>query len=208
VLVRANIPPTQRSGLAWDDDGSPPDAYLKLLVEGRQLWESPRVDDQLHPAFDASPESNLAVPRNAVIRLELWDKDAASSQPIGIYEGRAAGDAIVGANTTIKLEGGATLTVRVDKPLPLVGTGIAQYELRKHAVLVLKVVPHSPAARAGVSAGDRITAINGKLIDELGEGGATSALALAGQNGSELTLENDGQYRQVKLDEGYVWLSL
>jgi hypothetical protein len=208
VLVKADIPPTQRSGLAWDDDGSPPDPYLKLLVEGRLVWESPRIDDNLHPPFDASPEGNLAVARDAVIRLELWDKDAGSSQPIGIYQGRGAREAIMGANTNIKLEGGATVTIRVDKALPLAGTGIAQYELRKHAVLVLKVVPNSPASRAGVAVGDRITAIDGKQIDELGEHGAASALALAGQNGSELTLQKDGQYRQVKLDEGYVWLSL
>ena len=66
----------------------------------------------------------------------------------------------------------------------------------------------SPAARAGLKAGDRITAIAGKLVDDLPGGQAESALAQAGQTGAELTVEKDGQYRRVKLDDGYVWLSM
>jgi membrane-associated protease RseP (regulator of RpoE activity) len=172
------------------------------------VWESPRVDNTTHPVFDVGPEKNLALDRNTRIRLELWDKDGVSSEPIGVYEGRALGEAIMDAPMTIKLEGGATVTVRVEHPTPLLGTGIAQYEVRKRAMVVLKVVPNSPASRAGVKPGDRITAIDGKLVDELGGGRAESALAQAGQNGSELTVEKDGKYRRVKLDDGYVWLAL
>jgi hypothetical protein len=207
VLVRADIPPTQRSGLPWDEDGGP-DPFMKLMVDGRELWESPRLNDTTHPQFDTGPETNLALPRNTRLRFELWDKDGVTSEPIGIYEGRILGDAIVGTDVLIKLEGGATLTVRVEKPAPLVGTGIAQYEIRRHAMVVLKIVPNSPASRAGITPGDRITEIDGKLLDELRGGKAESALAQASQNGSELTLEKDGAYRRVKLDNGYVWLSM
>jgi hypothetical protein len=207
VLVRADIPPQKRSGLPWDDDGKP-DPYLKLVVDGRKVWESPKLENELHPRFDASPPYNLALDRHKRIRLELWDADGMAADPIGIYEGRALGDAIVGANTTIKLEGGATVTVRVEPPQPHQGTGIALYEVRKNALVVLKVVPNSPAARAGLSAGDRITAVNGKLVDHFEPGQAESALALAAQQASELTVERDGNYRRVTLDGGYVWLSM
>lgn len=207
VLVRADIPPQKRSGMSWDDD-SGPDPFLKLLVDGKVRWESPVLENNIHPVFDASTPRNFDFPHTSRIRFELWDKDGVTADPIGMYEGRALGEAIVGAHTTIKLEGGATLTVKVAKPAPHVGSGIASYELRKRALVVLKVIASSPAARAGLKPGDHITSIDGKMIDELGPGQAESAMTLAGQNGSELTVQSNGAYRQVKLDDGYVWLTM
>jgi hypothetical protein len=207
VLVRADIPPHKRSGLSWDE-GHGPDAYLRFLVAGEEIWRSPVVENSIHPVFEASPPKNFAFSPDTRVRLELWDKDGVTADPIGIYEGRGLGQAVMGAPTTLKLEGGATLTVKIDRPVPHFGSGIALYEKRRQALLVLKVVPNSPAARAGLKAGDRITAIAGKLIDDLEQGQAESALTQAGQRGSELTVERAGTYRRIKLDDGYVWLTM
>ncbi len=209
ALVDADIPSRQRSGLTWDDDvNDPPDPFVRVLIRAREVWQGPTAQNTAHPRWNASPEHNLAFDRSERVRFELWDDDGMASDPIGIYEGRALSDAIVGADTILKLEGGATLTVRVDYPKPHVGTGIALYEVRKTVLVILEVTPNSPASRAGLVAGDRITAIDDRMIDELGGHRAESALALAAQNKSELTVEKAGKFRSVKLDQGYVWIAL
>jgi hypothetical protein len=208
LLVSAEIPRETRSGSPWDDDKTPPDPYLKLLVGDREVWETRTYDNQDHPTFNTSPPRNLAIDRNARVRLELWDDDGVTSDPIGVYEGRALGDAIVDAETIIKLEGGATVTVRVQRPDAHRGTGIALYELRKTALVLLDILPNSPAARAGLKAGDRITALDGRSIEDLGPKKAESGLVLSVQNQSELVVESAGKSRVVKLDRGHVWLAM
>lgn len=207
-LVRAEVPREKRSGLSWDDQGGLPDSYLVLSIDGVKRWESPVVTDSIAPTFDAQPAQNLAFDRSARVRMELWDKDAIGGDPIGIYEGRALGEAILQADTTIKLDSGATVTLRLMRPEPKLGVGISQYEVRPSALLILAVTESSPAARAGLAGGDRITAIGGKPIKSMTRPQAESALALALQNQSELSVLRGDALRKVKLDAGYVWPAL
>jgi hypothetical protein len=208
VVVSADIPRETRSGTRWDDDKSPPDPYLKLIIKGEEIWETKTLDNQDHPVFNASPPRNMAISRDAKVRFELWDDDGVTSDPIGVYEGRALGEAIMDSDNILKLEGGATLTVRVQPPDAHRGTGIALYEVRKNALVILQVLPYSPAARAELAPGDRITAIDGRTIEELGPKKAESSLVLAVQKQSELLVEREGKSRVVKLDDGFVWLAM
>lgn len=209
TVVSAEIPRTQRSGLPWDDREGDADPYVRLSVDEREIWQTKPLENTVHPSFQQSPPRNLAIDRGARVRIELWDDDGVSSDPIGIYEGRALGEAILDAETILKLEGGATLTVVVSRPEAHMGPGIALYEVRKDALLLLEILPRSPAARAGLAAGDRITAIDGRTIDQLGPKRAESALVLAAQRQSELTVAREGApLRAVKLDKGYIWLSM
>jgi len=74
--------------------------------------------------------------------------------------------------------------------------------------VILEVLPNSPASRAGLAPGDQITAIDDRMVDELGRHRAETALALAAQNQSELTVETAGKFRKLKLDQGYIWIAL
>jgi hypothetical protein len=204
-LVRAEIPREKRSGLSWDDEGGLPDPYFVLSIAGRERWQSPVVQDSLSPAFEAQPAQNLAFDRAARVRMELWDKDTLGGDPIGIYEGRALGEAILDADTTIKLDSGAAITLRIMKPEPKLGVGISSYEVRPSALLILEVADASPAARAGLASGDRIVAIDGKPIKSLSRPQAESALALAAQRKSLLQVERGKAQRKVTLDSGYIW---
>jgi membrane-associated protease RseP (regulator of RpoE activity) len=203
-LVGAEVPPQTRTGQSWDDERGLPDVYFVLVIKDRERWRTEVIEDSLKPHFP-NPSPNLFFDRNAKIRLELWDKDGMSADPIGIYQGKVLSDVFIDADTTITLEGGATVTLRLRKPEPRAGTGIAEYELRPSAVLVRAVLPNSPAARAGLRADERIVSIDGKAISSLSEAAADSALALASQRKSALVVQHGEQKRTIKLDDGYVW---
>jgi hypothetical protein len=204
TVVSADIPAQKRSGLSWDEDNGKPDPYVVLRIQGNERWHSSAVSDSLEPQFDQPPK-NLKFARGAKLRFELWDSDGMSSDPIGLYEGRVFSESVLGSDTTIKLDSGANLTVRLDPPEPKQGAGLAEYELRPRAVVVRLVTPNSPAARARLQPGDKIVAIDGKALDKLTAPEVESALSLASQHQSELRIKRGESETKVKLDNGYVW---
>lgn len=206
-VVSVEVPRQKRTGLSWDEDGNGPDPYLVLRIQDREAWRTDVIKDSFAPVFPP-PSSNLAFERTARLRFELWDNDGVGSDPIGMYEGRAFSESILGAETTIKLDSGASVTLRLDKPEPKQGVGIAEYELRPSAVVVRSITPNSPASRAKLKPDDRILAIDGKAISALGGQKTESALALAAQNQSELRVQRGKSELKLKLDNGYVWPAL
>jgi membrane-associated protease RseP (regulator of RpoE activity) len=85
------------------------------------------------------------------------------------------------------------------------GLGLS-YEVRLSELYVTKVYPYSPAARAGLRAGDQIVALGGKPVATMAEGEAQSSL-----NGSEretLAIKGrhtDGTEFDIKLSEGAIY---
>jgi hypothetical protein len=207
TVVSADVPRQKRTGTSWDDDGGKPDPYVLVRIRGVERWRSTSSDDTFEPSF-SQPPTNFAFAQDARVRFELWDDDGMGSDPIGMYEGRVFAESIVGSDTTIKLDSGANLTLRLDKPAPKQGLGLAEYELRPSAAVVLAVVPNSPAARAKLKPGDRIIAIDGKPLKQFEQQEAESALALASQHQSTLLVARDKREHTVKLDNGYIWPSM
>lgn len=209
-IVGVDIPRQKRTGLSWDDDGGLPDPYLLIRIKGVERWRTDAAEDTFEPQFGASP--NLAFDRSQRLRMEVWDKDGMASDPIGMYEGRFLSETILDAETTIKLDSGASVTLRLRKPEPKQGVGI-EYELRPSAAVILAVSQHSPAWRARLAPNDRVVAIDGKAITSLAPEEIESALALAAQNQSELSVERELKTKtktitnklKLKLDNGYIW---
>lgn len=209
-FLEAVIPPRQRSGLPWDEDGSGPDAFVRVYRGEELIWESEPVQDSLTPALGALAPDNLYLPNDQEIRLELWDDDDVLADPIGIWRGRGLPrSALPGADARLLLEGRATLVFRVQAPVAQRGVGIALYELRGSALKIVEVIRHSPAGRAGLEPGDSITAIGDASVEQLGSQGAAGALSRAGRERTDITIENsDGQSRQAELDGGFAWTTL
>jgi len=203
-IVSAQIPRLKRTGSSWDDDGGAPDVYFVLVIKDRERWRTEVMEDSFNPRF-SSPSPNLSFDRQSRVRLELWDKDGMSADPIGVYEGKALSDVFIDADTTLSLNGGASLTLRLRRPEPRSGAGIAEYEIRPSGALVRSVLPDSPASRAKLRPDDKIVSIDGKAISGMSPEAADSALALSSQNQSELVVLRGEAKHTLKLDNGYVW---
>jgi hypothetical protein len=210
TVVEAHVRPRKAGDLTWDENGGLPDVFVRILRDGQAVWESPVVDDSLNPQWNATLPRNFRIPRGTPLRIEVWDRDAVGSDPVGIFDehGLPQG-ALPGADARIMLEGGSWLTLRITNPLPHRGVGIEEYEVRPDALVVARVLAQSPAGRAGIEAGDAIVAIGEQRVSALNDAQAASALSMAANRHTSLTVRNAaGRESQVDLDRGYVWLTM
>lgn len=208
-VLRAQIPPQQRSGLPWDEDGSAPDPLVRIYRDGKLIFESEVEQDTLRPEFTATLERNLWMPPDARFRLEVWDRDRGLSDPIGIYRFRGFLEDLAGGNdASLFLDGGAILTIRGEPPRAHRGTGISLYEVRRSGLHIVELERHSPSFRAGIRVGDVIVAIEGRSIQELGEAGSVSALSLAAAREVSIAVRRGGRHLDLTLDGGYTWLAM
>ncbi len=206
-FVSAHVPPRDRGGHAWDDDGDP-DPLIRLYRGDQLVWESEPKMDTLEPEFDVTLPKNVWVPPDQMLRIELWDRDV-SDHIIGTWQGRGLPpNALPDADARIMLEGGATIVLRVKPPRAHRGVGITLFEARGSSLRVVEIEQFSPAGRAGIVVGDDIVKIGDKAVSELNDAQAASALSLALDRESPIVVEHEGQRRTVTMDRDFVWLSM
>ena len=205
-IVSGILPPRQRSGLSWDEGEGLPDPFVRLYRNDQLVFESRAIDDTITPEWDELLPKNFWAAPGQAIRAEIWDQDGLTADPVGTwrYDG-LPNSALPGADARIGMEGGATLTIRVSAAQTHRGTGIEEYEVRSDELIVLAVTQRSPAGRAGLRVGDRITAIGEQSVRALGEAGAASALSMAAERRQPLTISRDGATQQIELDGVFVW---
>jgi hypothetical protein len=208
-FLDAELPEFKGGGLAWDSDGTPPDPYVRLRIDGRVVWESPVQKDTRHPVWNVTLPRSIYVPPSASFRLELWDDDSASSDPAGvILRSGLPETALPNAVAHLNLDNLAVVSITVSDPVVFRGVGI-DFEQHSDALLVLRVEPFSPAARAGIKVGEQIAAIGSVRIETLGPAQAASALSLGSDRGSALTvIDAHGKPRDVTLDRDFLWLTM
>lgn len=208
MLVEADVPAKMRSGLAWDEKAEEAlaDPYLELAVNGRVLWKSPIRRNSTLTRFDDTPSPNVQLDRNAQVEVALWDDDPVGRDPIGIYRGRVFAAGELGDDIPLELEGGTKIRLRLNRPVPMTGAGIAAYEVHNDALVITRVLPDSPAERAGLAAGDRVVTLDGVGVRKLGRRVAEGKLATATEQSVRLGVLRGGGQREVVLSAGPIWL--
>jgi len=202
----AEIPPRDRGGREWDDDGSGPDSVIRIYRDGQLVYESEPTLDDNRPQYDfESP--NLFLPSSSNVRFEMWEQDTfAALSVIGSWSGRGLpNNTEHDAIAHVFLDNGTTLRFRVLPPTAERGTGIGEYEVRGDGLALVEVYRFSPAGRAGLRAGDVIVEIDGERIADLGEGRAAGALSMASSRRSRIHFSRNGTPMNAILDGGYVW---
>jgi len=209
-FLSAVVPPEKRGGLPWDDDGTAPDVEVRIYRNDNLLWESTPVQSGLSPTLNVGPGENVYIPPDAETRIEMWDADSVGGDPIGIWRGRGLpATALLGSDARVMLDSRAVLVMRVEQAQPQRGLGLALYEVRSDAFLVVEVTPRSPASRAGLVAGDSIVAIGDDSVETLGSSRGASALARAGTHrGATLVVLRNGTRQILRLDGGFIWNAL
>ena len=208
-LVGGVLPETKGGGLAWDSDGTGPDPYLRLSIDGRLVWESPVQQNTRTPQWNVTLPRNIHVPPRARFRLELRDEDTASSDPAGAYERSGLPEnALPDATARLPLDNTGSVTIVIERPQPSRGLGV-DYEQRSDALKILRVDEFSPAARAGIAVGESVVAIGEARVASLTAAKAASELSLSADRGANLTIADvAGKERTVTLDRDYLWLTM
>jgi serine protease DegQ len=120
-------------------------------------------------------------------------------QPVGLG-GQAAPGGLDAMGAFMKLAG-AFLGKKPEQEIVLRGfLGIGMEE-KDRAVLVTAVLPHSPASKAGVKAGDRISKFQGKTVNSLAAV-QQAAGKLAPDETAKLEIERDGKTEVIRITAG------
>ena len=207
-LLSAQLPQRKASGLPWDKDGSPPDAFVKVLIGDRQVWQSPIAKDTFQPAWNLDLPGNLDLSGKRRLRFEVWDRDSlTSADPLGSAETRGVGPmSEPSARRNLNLGNLGVLRIELRAPIAHLGVGL-KVEIRGDELRVLEVLPHSPASRAHIQPRDRIVAIAGTPVSRMSDNKAFSQLSLAADQSLSLSVvSGESSPRVIQLDRLPLWL--
>ncbi len=202
-VLSAELPPSRTDGQPWDSDGEP-DLYAVILRDGTEVYRSPVMPNSLRPEWRAA-EVTLRVRPDSVLRFELWDDDGMVSQPVGSEQVTGIpSSALDGGNWTIRFQGNAFLRLGARPPEARFGMGVT-FEVHEDYLRVISVEEGSPGATAGLRADDRIVAIDGRTVQDLGELDAHQGMDRASVRPVALTVQRGDARTPVTVSPGAVY---
>lgn len=200
----AVIPRTTLDGRPWPGDG--PDPFARLLVNDKVILLTPVESGSRRPTWSGQPRENHRIAPDSKLRVEMWDSNPGPDHPLCIEQLDDLASLRGGRRHEIRCVSGARLFLVVEKARPMFGTGL-YYELRgSDGVRITRVVPESPAGRAGLQSGDRVFAIEGRPVDKMSPLEVRSTITKYVRSGLTLTIGSEGGgRREVTLQEGPIY---
>lgn len=204
----ATIPAKTRDGRAWDEvGGSAPDPMAKLVVDGKDLIVTPVQPNTFSPTWPNQKRRNYRIPLGKSVLVEVWDTNALNNHPICRQKIANIHEEAHGGIVEVNCPSGARVVLDVRPADPVIGLGF-DYELMGNGVVrVTRVVPESPAGRAGITAGAKITHLQGKAVKDLDALQVQSTVNANSRTGLEMDLaEGDGTVKHVKVREAAMYV--
>lgn len=205
-MKSATIPETTRDGRKWDAvGGAAPDPFVKVFVGNSELFRTPIEPNTLSPTWPDAPRANYRVQKGASVRIELWDSNPINNQPICVKVLRSFASEARSGSIDVECDSGAKMSLVTEPAHARIGLGM-HYEFRTQSVYLTRVVLESPAARAGLRAGDQVVRIQGKEVKTLEGAEARSLINAHSPAGVTLTVKKpDGATIDVSLKDGPVY---
>jgi hypothetical protein len=202
----AKIPALSRDGRSWGNELSgAPDPYAKLIVNGMEVIRTNAQKRTLEPTWPDSPAGNFRLQPDDRVRIEIWDARVINDHPIGMRDvGRIDTNQVL-EELEVETDSGVRVRLAIEPAHGILGYGF-YYELRTYDVFVTRVFEESPAARAGIRAGDQLLAIEGRAVRAMTEDQVRSALNTPRMGPLRLTVRHqDGAEVSIKLAEGAIY---
>ena len=204
----ADIPTKTRDGRHWDSvGGEAPDPYAKLIVNGKDLVVTSVQSDTIRPTWPDQERANYRIGPSDELKLELWDSNPLNNHPICRERVPSFQDFVKTDEPYMEIEcdNGGRVRLVVEPAHGRLGLGLS-YELRTEQAVVTRVLAESPAARAGLHAGDEILRAQGVEVKSMENGKLQSLINANASLGVKLEVRlGDSAPREVTLRDGAVY---
>jgi hypothetical protein len=205
-IAAAHVPAARPNGNPWDDDGSPPDPYVVVRIDGEKILQSSVASDTTDPTWKHGPRGNYEIPDGAKVQIEVLDDDGLGGETIAVstVPPPRADEAKAGIGS-FELGGSVVVKLGVEPAHALWGLGF-DYKLVLQTCRLTAVFAHGPAGRAGIGVGDEISSIDGAAVADLSAEALRGILGAVPAKGLKLQLlHSGGTTESVSLVEGPIY---
>lgn len=113
TIESATITPTKADGTDWDGDGSPPDPFVKVMLDGTLIGTTPELEDTRTPTWNYSTNP-VVIHAGQTLSLAAFDSDVLANDSIGAGCPIALDAAFVNAGGATCTGSQVTIQVAVD----------------------------------------------------------------------------------------------